>query len=170
MDLKAYIRTIPDFPKSGIQFYDISPLLSSPKAYRETIVRLAIPFEDKVDGIVSLDARGFLFGPTLAYRLRVPFAMARKKGKLPGVTVAKEYDLEYGSNTIELHIDALKKGSRVLVVDDVLATGGTAAAAGELVESIGSTVAGYAFVLELEALNGRQRLGTAVPVISLMTY
>lgn len=168
MDLRPYIRTIPDYPKEGILFRDISPLLASREALREVIEMLALEW-DGVDAIAMLDARGFIFGSALAFHLGVPCAMIRKRGKLPGETTATAYSLEYGSNEVEMQVDAFPPGTRVLVVDDLLGTGGTAAAAGELISRIGSYVAGYAFVIELEDLHGREKLGD-VFVSSLVKY
>lgn len=168
MDLKQYIRSIPNYPKDGIEFYDISPLLASPHALLEVVKAFALEW-DGVDAIAMLDARGFIFGSALAFYLGIPCAMIRKRGKLPGETTATAYSLEYGSNEVELQIDAFKKGSRVLIVDDLLATGGTAAAARELIERVGSEVVGYAFVIELTDLGGREKLGD-VPIQSLVEY
>jgi len=168
--LKGLIHSIPNYPEEGVTFLDISPLLADPKGFAAVIDTMAEAFEGKIDAIVALESRGFLFGPTLAYRLKVPFTMARKKGKLPRKVVQTSYQREYGSlEVLELHVDALKSGSRVLVVDDVLATGGSALAAAKLVEDIGSSVVGYAFVIELLFLHGRSKLGE-VQVQSLVQY
>lgn len=165
--LKDYVRTVPDYPKPGIMFLDISPLLASPLAFREVTSAMASEWYDKVDGIAALDARGFIFGAALAQVLGKPLAMIRKRGKLPGEVETASYSLEYGTNEVEIQNDAFARGSRVLVVDDVLATGGTAAAARTLIEKIGSQVVGYAFVIEIKFLHGRKLLGK-VPIQSLL--
>ncbi|MCC7344493.1 MAG: adenine phosphoribosyltransferase [Deltaproteobacteria bacterium] len=170
MDLKKIVRDIPDFPKPGIIFKDITPLLQNPEAYKHIVDRFVARYREKpVDVIVGIESRGFLFGSVLAYVLGKSFAIMRKKGKLPYTTVSYTYKLEYGEDTIELHEDAIPKGSRVLIVDDLLATGGTAAAAAHLVEKMGGKVAELAFVIELAFLNGRKALGD-YPVFSLIEY
>lgn len=158
MELKDYIRDVPDFPKEGIVFKDISPLLKEPEALREAVGRIKASWAGKVDSIAALDARGFIFGGILALEMGLPLVMLRKKGKLPGATRQVSYDLEYGSAILEAGIDAFACESRVLVIDDLLATGGTAKAACELIEACGAVVAGCAFVIELEALEGRKTL------------
>lgn len=169
MDLGRYIRAIPDYPKEGVLFRDITPLLQMPTAFEDVIERMYMRWVDQTDAIVALDARGFIFGAPLALQLNVPFVPVRKKGKLPYKTHGLSYGLEYGTDTIEMHVDALQKGSRALVVDDLLATGGTAYAAGELVKRAGATLVGYAFVIELTTLSGRKKLHS-VPVQSLIKY
>ncbi|MCC6273555.1 MAG: adenine phosphoribosyltransferase [Deltaproteobacteria bacterium] len=170
MDLKKIVRDIPDFPKPGILFKDITPLLQNSEAFKHIVDRFAARYREKpVDVIVGIESRGFLFGSVLAYVLGKSFAIMRKKGKLPYTTVSYTYKLEYGEDTIELHEDAIPKGSRVLIVDDLLATGGTAAAAAHLVEKMGGKVAELAFVIELAFLNGRKALGD-YPVFSLIEY
>lgn len=158
VNLEEYIRDVPDFPKPGILFKDISPLLGNPQALGETVRRMKDSWDGKVDMIAALDARGFIFGGILAYELGIPLVMLRKKGKLPGETVEVSYDLEYGSATIEAKADAFRPDLRVLVVDDLLATGGTAKAACVLVENAGAVVASCLFVVELADLGGRQQL------------
>lgn len=156
--LKAFIRVVPDFPKPGISFKDVSPLLARPAALKSVIAAFAENWSEKVDAIAALDARGFIFGSALALALDVPFVMIRKKGKLPGPTHEVSYGLEYGSDIIEVARDAFRPQARVLVVDDLLATGGTASAACSLVEQAGAIVAGLAFVVELSDLGGRKKL------------
>jgi adenine phosphoribosyltransferase len=159
MDLARHIRPIPDFPKPGILFRDITPLLADAPAFREAIARLAQPWRgERLDAVAAVEARGFLFAAPLALELNVGLIPVRKPGKLPADTIAHEYDLEYGRDRLEMHRDVLSAGARVLVVDDVLATGGTAAACMRLVEAAGGTVAGAAFLVEIEALGGRGRL------------
>ena len=158
MELKEYIRDVADFPKEGIVFKDISPLLGTPAALREAIDRIRDRWTGKIDTIAALDARGFIFGGMLAFQMGLPLVMLRKKGKLPGKTMQVAYDLEYGSAILEVEADALPRGCRVLVVDDLLATGGTARAACQLIEVCGAKVAGCAFVVELAALEGRKIL------------
>ena len=159
MDLARHIRPIPDFPKPGILFRDITPLLADAPAFREAIARLAQPWRgERLDAVAAVEARGFLFAAPLALELDVGLIPVRKPGKLPADTIAHEYDLEYGRDRLEMHRDVLAAGARVLVVDDVLATGGTAAACMRLVEAAGGTVTGAAFLVEIEALGGRGRL------------
>lgn len=155
MDLKQYIRDIPDFPKAGILFRDITPLLATPAAFKESIRRLCEPFVDaKIDAIVAAEARGFIFAAPMAVELGAAFVPVRKPGKLPFDTHSFHYELEYGSDTLEIHVDGLIAGQRVLVVDDLLATGGTVGACCQLIERTGATVVGCAFAIELLALNG----------------
>lgn len=159
MDLKQYIRDIPDFPKPGILFRDITPLLADRDALDAAIAALAEPFADeRIDLIAAVEARGFIFGPAVARALGAGFIPMRKKGKLPAETAMVYYDLEYGQDSIEVHRDAVAAGARVLMLDDLLATGGTMAAACELIEQLGADVAGVSFLIELTALNGRQKL------------
>ncbi|MEY3298396.1 MAG: Adenine phosphoribosyltransferase [Cyanobacteriota bacterium] len=170
MDLKAHIRDIPDFPKPGILFRDITPLLSNPNALQYSIDYFAEQVADyRPDYIVGIESRGFMFGMPLAYKMGVGFAPVRKPGKLPAAVHAASYDLEYGSDTLELHQDAFPAGSRVLIIDDLIATGGTASATYDLVAKTGSTVVGFGFVIELLALEGRAKL-PEVPITTLMQY
>jgi adenine phosphoribosyltransferase len=169
-DLEARIRDIPDFPKRGIVFKDIMPLLADPEALRDTVERLADFAEPrKPDLILGAEARGFILGAALAYRLGCGFVAARKPGKLPWRTISAKYALEYGFDALELHADAITPGARVLVHDDLLATGGTARAKVDLVEQLGGTVVGLAFVIELEFLQGREKLA-GYDVFSLVQY
>lgn len=168
-DLKSHIREVPDFPKPGISFKDITPLLADPKVFAEVTRQLADPFRGKVDGVVGIESRGFIFGAPVALALGVGFHLIRKPGKLPSETHAITYDLEYGSDTLEIHKDAFAPGSRVLMVDDLLATGGTARAAIELLGKLEVEVVTAAFVIELTALPGRKIL-EPVPVLSLIGY
>ena len=169
-DLKSKIRDIPDFPKAGIVFKDIMPLLADPDALRNTIDKLAEFAEPRrPDLILGAEARGFILGGALAYRLGCGFVAARKPGKLPWSTVTAQYELEYGLDSLELHADAVTDGARVLVHDDLLATGGTAKAKVDLVEQLGGEVIGLAFVIELEFLHGREKL-EGYDVFSLITY
>ena len=169
MDLKAHIREIPDFPKPGILFYDISTLLQRPDAFQVAVDRMAdlvAPYQPAQ--LIGIESRGFVFAAPLALRLGVGFTMVRKRGKLPGSVVGHAYNLEYGSDTIEISADLIPAGSRVVIVDDLIATGGTAAATVELLDKIGAEVAAAVFLIELTGLNGRDRL--QVPVASLLTY
>ncbi len=159
MDLTAHIRAVPDFPKPGILFRDITPLLAEPTAFMAAIDRLAGPWQaDGIDAVAAVEARGFLFAGPLAMKLGVGIIPVRKPGKLPAETISYRYDLEYGSDTLEMHRGILAPGARVLVVDDVLATGGTAEACVRLIEAAGATVAGCSFLVELGGLGGRERL------------
>jgi adenine phosphoribosyltransferase len=170
LDLRDRIRDVPDFPTEGVVFKDLMPLIADPQYFRETIDRLADwarPREP--DLILGAEARGFIFGAALAYALGAGFVAARKPGKLPRETVEAFYSLEYGSDSLQVHRDAVSAGARVIVLDDVLATGGTARAKIELVEGLGGIVVGIAFVLELTFLNGRDKL-TGYDVHSLVTY
>ena len=168
--IEKAIRNIPDFPKPGIQFKDITPVLSDARLFSPSIDLLTADFQaGMVDAVVGIDARGFIFAAAAALKLQAGFIPVRKKGKLPYVTHEQSYDLEYGSNTIAIHTDALKKTSRVLLIDDLLATGGTAAAAAQLVEKVGAKILQISFVIELSFLKGRDRLG-GYPVRSLVVY
>jgi len=158
-ELRARIREIPDFPKPGILFYDITTLLKDPVAYRESIDLMLEPWRnDKIDLVVGMESRGFIFSAPLAYLLNAGLVPVRKLGKLPAETITVEYALEYGSNTLEIHRDAIQPGQRVLVVDDLLATGGTVRGTIDLVERLQGEVVGLGFLVELEFLNGRDRL------------
>jgi adenine phosphoribosyltransferase len=169
MNLKDHIRSIPDFPKPGILFYDISTLLAHPKAWHTTIERLAEAIRPhKPDVLAGIESRGFLLAAPLALALGTGFVMLRKQGKLPGITVRHTYALEYGTDTIEIQADAIDKGKRVVLVDDLLATGGTMAAAITLLEQVGAVVPTAACVIELTFLEGRQKL--SVPVEALLQY
>lgn len=169
-DLASKIRDIPDFPKRGIVFKDIMPLLADPQALHDTVERLAEFAEPrKPDLVLGAEARGFILGAALAYRLGCGFIAARKPGKLPWRTVSAKYALEYGFDVLELHADSLEPGARVLVHDDLLATGGTARAKVDLVEQLGGEVVGLAFVIELEFLHGREKLA-GYDVFSLIAY
>jgi adenine phosphoribosyltransferase len=170
VDLAAKIRDIPDFPKRGIVFKDIMPLLADPETLHETVERLAeFAGPRKPDVVLGAEARGFILGAALAYRLGCGFVAARKPGKLPWRTISAKYALEYGFDALELHADAIAHGARVLIHDDLLATGGTAKAKIDLVEQLGGTVVGLAFVIELEFLNGRDKL-QGYDVCSLVQY
>lgn len=169
MDLKAHIRGVPDFPKPGILFYDIGTLLADGAAWRETVRRLTdIAREEKPDVLLGIESRGFLVAAPLAAALGVGFVMVRKKGKLPGKTVPHTYTLEYGTDTIEIQEGVLRQGQRAVLLDDLLATGGTAAAALTLARQMGVTVTRAAFIIELSFLKGRERLN--LPVSSLVDY
>ena len=157
--LKNKIRHVPDFPKAGILFYDITTLLQDPDGYREAVDSLAVPFHDQgIDVVVGIESRGFIFGSAVAQRLGTGFTPVRKPGKLPSTTLRETYALEYGTDSLEIHDDAIRQGQRVLIVDDLLATGGTARATTDLVKRLGGHVHALAFLIELVALNGRQRL------------
>jgi adenine phosphoribosyltransferase len=170
LDPRNWIRDIPDFPKPGILFKDITPLLGEPKAFGAVIDRLAEAFAGRsIDTIAAAEARGFIFGAPLALALGAGFVPIRKPGKLPYATVALEYQLEYGSDRLEIHSDALSKGRRVLLLDDVLATGGTMRACRDLVRQTGAEVVAYAFVVELSFLEGRAKLEPA-EIFSVITY
>jgi adenine phosphoribosyltransferase len=169
-DLKKLIREVPDFPKPGILFYDITTLLKDKKGFARLIDALSAHYIGKeIDLVLGMEARGFIFGPALAYRLNAGFVPVRKPGKLPAETLKVSYDLEYGSNSLEVHQDAIQPGQRVLIVDDLLATGGTAAATADLARRLGAQIAGLAFVVELDFLKGRNRLGK-YDVFSLLHY
>ncbi len=169
-DLKQYIRDVPDFPIPGVLFKDITPLLSNPTAFCQVIDHLTRKYEQSsLDSIVAIDARGFLFAAPVAYRLGKPLIPARKPGKLPWETRSFEYSLEYGEAAIEMHVDGVRQGDKVLLLDDLLATGGTLAAATRLVESIGGEVAGVAVVIELTELDGRKGL-EGYDVYSIVQY
>ena len=170
MDLKSTIRTIPDFPKPGIMFRDITTLLKDPKAFNHTIDLLTNRYIGKdIDLVAGIESRGFIFGAALAHRLNKGFVPIRKKGKLPGKTVSVEYDLEYGTDKIEVHEDAIHAGHKVLLVDDLIATGGTARAACDLIEKLGGSVVECCFLVDLPELKGKEKL-TKYPVFSLVDF
>ena len=157
--LKEKIRHVPDFPKAGILFYDITTLLQDPQGFRAAIDSLALPFTDqRIEIVVGIESRGFIFGAAVADRIGAGFAPVRKAGKLPSPCIRASYDLEYGTDSLEMHNDAIRAGQRVLIVDDLLATGGTARATIELVKRLGGEVHALAFLIELVALNGRDKL------------
>ncbi len=159
MNLKEKIRTVPHWPIKGVMFRDITTLLQDPAAFKETCDMLYVRYRDiKVDKVVAIDARGFIFGAVLAYKLNVGFVPVRKAGKLPYKTIRESYTLEYGENVVEMHIDAIQKGEKVLVVDDLIATGGTISAATKLVEKLGGEVVECVFIVELPDLNGKQKI------------
>ncbi|VTR97260.1 adenine phosphoribosyltransferase [Tuwongella immobilis] len=170
MNLADYIRDIPDFPKPGILFKDITPLLASPQAFGHAVDQMAAHYESHaIDAIAAAEARGFLIAAPLALRLNKPLVPLRKPGKLPYRTYSLKYDLEYGSAELQMHIDSVTPGARVLLVDDLLATGGTMAAGAQLIQQAGANIAGFGFLVELAFLNGRERLPQAA-VYSLLTY
>ena len=170
MNLKDYIRDVPDFPQPGVLFRDITPMLSDPAAFSYTVEQLTRRYQDAaLDAIVAIESRGFIFGAPLAWRIGKAFIPVRKEGKLPGAAISVEYSLEYGRSIMELHAGDVKPGDRVLIIDDVLATGGTLAAAAKLVEKAGGQVAGMGLVIELEFLQGRQVL-PEYDVFSLVQY
>ncbi|MBM3926357.1 MAG: adenine phosphoribosyltransferase [SAR202 cluster bacterium] len=170
MELKSYIRDIPDFPKFGIIFKDITPLLQSPAAFRYVVDEFAGHYESRrIDAILAIEARGFLLGSALAYKMGKPLVPVRKRGKLPFQTVSVTYALEYGSDTVEIHRDGIMEGHRVLIVDDVLATGGTMAAACKLVQESGGKVEGLAVLMELAFLEGRKNL-PGYDIFTLIQY
>jgi adenine phosphoribosyltransferase len=168
--LKAHIRHIPDFPKAGILFYDITTLLRDSDGFRTAIDLVAGPFDGAgIDVVVGIESRGFIFGAAVADRIGAGFAPVRKPGKLPSKTVKASYALEYGTDTLEMHDDAFEHGQRVLIVDDLLATGGTARATADLVRKLGGNLQGLAFLIELAALNGREKLA-GERVHTVLTY
>jgi adenine phosphoribosyltransferase len=169
-DLEQAIRTVPDFPKAGIQFKDITPVLADARLFAGAIDLLTEKFSPgSVDAVVGIDARGFIFAAAAATKLQAGFVPVRKKGKLPYRTIEQDYALEYGSATVALHVDALKPGARVLLIDDLLATGGTASAAAILVKKLGAQILEISFLIELKFLNGREKL-KGYPVRSIITY
>jgi adenine phosphoribosyltransferase len=168
--LKELIREVPDFPKKGILFYDITTLLKDKVGFATLIDALSEHYlNEKIDTVLAIEARGFIFGPALAYRLNAGFVPIRKPGKLPAETARLTYDLEYGQDTLEIHKDAIKPGERVIIVDDLLATGGTANACARLAKSLGAEIAGMGFVVELDFLNGREKFN-GTEVFSLLHY
>jgi adenine phosphoribosyltransferase len=159
MNLKEKIRTVPNWPVKGVMFRDITTLLQDPAAFRAACDALYNRYKDmNIDKVVGIDARGFVFGAVLAYKLKVGFIPVRKKGKLPAKTICKSYSLEYGQDTLEMHSDAIERGERVLIVDDLIATGGTVSATIKLVEELGGEVVECAFLVELPDLNGREQI------------
>jgi len=168
--LKEKIRSVPDFPKAGITFFDITTLLRDRKGFNATIDAIAKPFAgDAIDIVVGVESRGFILGGAVADRLNAGFAPVRKKGKLPSHAIRETYDLEYGTDCLEIHSDAVERGQRVLIVDDVLATGGTAAATAALVRKLGGEIRALAFLIELEFLNPRAKLGSET-IFSVLKY
>ncbi len=157
-DLARYIRTVPDFPKAGIQFKDITTLLKEPDAFRRSLDSMQARFQEPVDVIVGIESRGFIFGGALAERYGAGFVPARKPGKLPAEVEQETYELEYGTDQLEIHKDGIRPGQKVLIVDDLLATGGTAAATARLVKKLGGDIVGLLFLIELSFLNGREKL------------
>ena len=172
MLLGEYIRTIPDYPKPGVLFRDVTTLILNPVAFRQAVLELAEPYEgSEIDKVVGIEARGFIFGAAVAYKLNVGFVPARKAGNLPSAVFQQHYELEYGSNTLEIHRDAIEPDDRVLVVDDLLATGGSACAAIDLVVGAGGRVVGCGFVIELSDFKGRQRIESkAIAVHTLCQF
>jgi len=170
MDLKKTIRSIPDFPKPGIMFRDITPLLGDPAAFKESVRLMAAPYKKgDVDVVIGAESRGFIFAAGIALALGAGFVPIRKKGKLPAKTASATYDLEYGTDTLEMHLDAVSPGTRVLMVDDLLATGGTMAACCEMVEKAGGRIVGVEFLIELSFLKGRAKL-SKYPVRTQIVY
>jgi adenine phosphoribosyltransferase len=170
MDLKQHIRHVPDFPKAGILFYDITTLLRDPKGFEATIDRLSAPYQkDAIELVVGIESRGFILGSGVAQRLGAGFIPIRKPGKLPSHRIKETYELEYGTDALEIHADAVQSGQRVLIVDDVLATGGTAAAAARLVRQLGGDLHGLAFLIELLFLKGQAKL-PGEKVFSVLQY
>jgi adenine phosphoribosyltransferase len=172
MSIKSLIRTIPDYPKPGVQFRDITSLLENPKGLRIAVESLAEPFlGDRIDKVAGIEARGFLFGVAVALELEAGFVPVRKSGKLPGATVGRDYELEYGTDRVEIHADALEPGERVLIIDDLIATGGTAEATIQLIGDIGAEIVGCAFVIDLPDLGGSKRIGAnGLRVVSLCAF
>lgn len=158
MSLKDKVRAIPDYPKKGVIFRDVTTLLKEGQDFKEAIDKMAEKIDYEIDKVIGIEARGFIVGAPLAYKLSKGFIPIRKPGKLPCEKISFEYDLEYGTDSIEMHIDGIKKGERVVIVDDLLATGGTSQAAIKLLESLGAEVAGLLFLMELDDINGRQKL------------
>jgi len=170
IDLAGYVRDIPDFPKPGVVFKDITPLLADASAFSATVDGIACRFADqRIDVVLGIEARGFIIAAPVAYRFGAGFVPVRKAGKLPWEIERQEYELEYGTDLLEIHRDAVQPGQRVLIVDDVMATGGTAAATARLVEKLGGEVAGMGFIIELAFLNGRSKLPDH-EIVSLITY
>lgn len=172
MNLKDTIRTIPDFPKPGIMFRDITTLMTNAEAFKESVKRLADPWRDKaIDNVAGIEARGFVFGAAVACELNAGFVPIRKKGKLPFNTYQQDYELEYGTDTLEIHADAIRGQERVLLIDDLIATGGSAEAAIRLLRQAGANIVGSAFVIDLPDLGGLERLTTmGIPVTTLVAF
>ena len=172
MDLKDAIRTIPDFPKEGIMFRDITTLMTNPTAFKQSIDALAAPYKDKgLDNVAGIEARGFAFGAAVAYALGIGFVPIRKKGKLPYKTYTQDYELEYGTDTLEIHADAVRKGEKVLLIDDLIATGGTAEASIKLLQKTGADVVGAAFIVDLPDLGGLGKITSlGIPVTVLVAF
>jgi len=170
MDIRSIIRNVPDFPKKGIMFRDITTLIENPEAFKYCIDQIAAHFKDvEFDVIVGVESRGFIFGAALAYAIGKPMMVVRKPGKLPCDVVFEEYELEYGTDKIEMHADSIKPGQKVLLIDDLLATGGTTKASTNMIEKVGGVIAGLAFIMELDFLNGREKLKD-YDVLSLVHY
>ena len=170
IDLKQMIRSVPDFPKPGINFFDITTLLKEPDGLKATIDALSAPYADaRIDAVVGIESRGFILGAAVAQQIGAGFVPVRKPGKLPAKALKEVYELEYGKDAVEIHADAIEKGQRVLIVDDVLATGGTAAATTRLVKQLGGKLHGLAFLIELSFLNGKSKL-TGEQVFSVLQY
>jgi adenine phosphoribosyltransferase len=170
INLKEKIRGIPDYPKKGIYFYDVTTLLKDGPAYAQALNQMAEPYQNKgIQKVVGMESRGFILGAPVAYRLGAGFIPVRKPGKLPHETFEVKYDLEYGSDGLSIHQDAIEKGEKVLIVDDLLATGGTCSATVQLVEKLGGIIVGIVFLIELKDLNGRSKLGKN-PITSILTY
>jgi adenine phosphoribosyltransferase len=170
MDLKQHIRSVPDFPKAGILFYDITTLLRDPQGFQMTIDMLSTPYLDQgIDAVIGIESRGFILGAAVAQKIGAGFIPIRKPGKLPAKALKESYDLEYGKDALEIHEDAIDQGQRILIVDDVLATGGTAAAAVQLVRKLGGELHGLAFLIELLFLDGKQKIARE-KVFSLLQY
>lgn len=161
-DIESKIRQVPDFPKKGIQFLDFSPLLADPKSFSHVVQLMGDPFRGKFDKIVAIESRGFILGAAMAQHFNTGFVMVRKKGKLPGPTTSVSYALEYGEDQLEMNKQALGSGERVLIVDDVLATGGTAAATHQLCHNLGANVIGFSFFIEIEFLKGKEKLKSSI--------
>ena len=172
MNLKDLIRTIPDYPKDGVMFRDITTLMQHPAGFRRTVDELAHPFAGgDINRIAGIEARGFILGGAVAHQLSIGFIAVRKKGKLPWQTISVEYELEYGTDELEIHIDSIEKGDRILIIDDLIATGGTATATTQLVRDAGGEVVGASFIVDLPDLGGRKRLEEmGVPVRCLMEF
>ncbi len=169
-DLKATIREIPDWPKKGILFYDLTTLLKNASAFREAVDALIAPFREReIDLVAGIEARGFIFAPIVAYALRAGFVPVRKPGKLPASTHRASYQLEYGTDSLEIHQDAIRPGQRVVIVDDLIATGGTARAVADIVSQMGANVVALAFLVELEFLKGRDKLPD-YEIVSILKY